>query len=604
MTATDAIDDPQGRPTRVATRRELRWAGALGVGAVAVLGVLQSAIDKFSPRPVVSVLIVAAVFFAGLLAQRIAGRRAARTTAAAREAQLREMLGVWPPEELPEADALRLGVYPVRRDADPAAPYVPRAADAPLRAALRDGCVALVHGPARSGKSRTALEALRAARPGARILAPRGRRALSELLALDPPIDLGDVDVVVWLDGLDRFAGTMDALSLDGLAAITHSSTIVMTIRDSDWTRLLAAGGDRGETARAVAARARAFELPSVLTATETAAAQRAYPDVDFATGIGTALAARGTENAPPPPRTPVAASDRDPLPRGSRDPQVVLPLIGAAAALAAVALIWGFAGFSTPVPPSVVSQVTGIRQKAAAKGREVQHYQIRLQGADADFDQYFRLIDPRGRRSDEVEIYDLENGWLKKRFDFEPVGPRAIFRTRATKDVNGDGSQDVLAGISYACARAACPRGGSMLPVVITWDDANRRYRISALNLRRPHVDGPVDASDAADYDGWVRFADPARGESVAGYRVENFGFTKYSSARLLIGAYLTVVRGSPGYELRAWKFQNLRPTPMVSPCPQVKPPPVMPLGGESNYQASRNLLATWNVKRRRDCA
>ncbi len=586
------------------TRRQLRWAGALGVGAVAVLGVLQSVIDKFNPRPIVSVLIVVAVFFAGLLAQRIGSRRTARAGAAARDARLRELLGIWPAETLPEVDMLRLGVYPLRRDADPAAPYVPRASDAPLRAALGEGCVALVHGPARSGKSRTALEALRAARPGARILAPRGREALAELLALDPPIDLGDADTVVWLDGLERFAGTLDALSLDGLVALAHGSTVVMTVRDSDWTRLLAASGDNGETARAVAARARAFELPAALTATETEAAQSVYPGVDFASGIGAALAARGTENAPPPPRTPVPVEQIDPVPSGSRDPELMLPLVGVVAALAAVALIWTQAGFSTPVAPSVVSQVTKIRQDVATKGREVQHYQIRLQGADADFDQYFRLIDPRGRRSDEVEIYDLENGRLKKRFDFEPAGPRAIFRTRATKDVNGDGSQDVVAGISYACTHASCPRGGSMLPVVINWDDAHHRYRIVGLNLRRPQVDGSVAASDAADYDGWVRFADPGRHESVAGYRVENFGFTKFGSARLLIGAYLTPVHGSPGYELHAWRFDNLRESPAVSPCPPRRGPLSIALRPESNYQASRDLLALWRSKRWGDCA
>ena len=103
------------------------------------------------------------------------------------------------------------------------------------------------------------------------MLAPRGRRALAELLALDPPIDLGDVDTIVWLDGLERFAGTMDSLSLEGLMDLTHKSTVVMTVRDSDWTRLLGASGDRGETARAVAAQARALELPSALTDDEHA---------------------------------------------------------------------------------------------------------------------------------------------------------------------------------------------------------------------------------------------------------------------------------------------------------------------------------------------
>jgi len=601
MTATDAVDDDSPRPARVTTRRHLRWAGALGVGAVAVLGVLQSAISAFNPRPIMSVLIVAAVFFAGLWAQRIASRRTARATAAARESQLREILGVWPPEELPDIDALRLGVYPVRRDVAPQAPYVERAADAPLRAALGDGCVALVHGPARSGKSRTALEALRAARPGARILAPRGRHALTELLALDPPIDLGDVDTVVWLDGLERFVGTIDTLSLDGLVAMTHGSTVVMTVRDSDWSRLLAASGDRGETARAVAARARAFELPSALTATEQAAAARAYPDIDLSCGLGAALAARGTEDGAPPERVVAAPDARDPVPRGVRDPELVLPLGGAVAALAAVALIWVTAGFSTPPPPSIDDQVASIRHDGAVEGRKAQDYQVHMHGRFSDASYYFRFRDDTGaraHRSDEIRIYDPVNGRLVERFSFQAAGPRVEFQDLITRDVDGDGNRDLLGGLFYACQPSDGCDGNAQLPVAVSWSDRLGRYRIVSLNTGVPHITRSVAPALAAQYARRVSFTDPATDEKVAGYRVQAFNITRNKRPRLIVG-YQT--ESPVRYELHAWKFDPDHPAPFVDPCPADPRPPSAPAVNPD--LAPGRILATWRSERSAAC-
>ncbi len=39
------------------------------------------------------------------------------------------------------------------------------------------------------------------------------------------------------------------------------------------------------------------------------------------------------------------------------------------------------------------------------------------------------------------------------------------------------------------------------MLPVVITWDDVHRDYRIVSLDLGRPDVQRPVAPEDRAEY-------------------------------------------------------------------------------------------------------
>jgi hypothetical protein len=602
MTPTDAVDDSSSRPARVTTRRHVGLAGALGVGAVAVLGVLQGAIGAFNPRPSVSVLIVAAVFCAGLWAQRIASRRNARVTAAAREAQLREILGSWPPEELPACDALRLGVYPLRRDADPDGPYVDRAVDPALRAAIAEGGVVLLHGPARSGKSRTAIEALCAARPGARLLAPRGRHALTELLALDPPIDLGEVKTVVWLDALERFAGTIDALSLDGLQALTRGSTVVLTVRDSDWTRLLAASGDRGETARAVAARARAFELPSVLTADEQAQAARLYPGIDLGSGIGAALAARGTEDGPPPARVVVEPETPDPVPRGSRDPELMMPLGGAVAALIAFALVWVTAGFSTPPPPSIDDQVATIRHDGAGPNRKAQDYQVHMHGRFSDASYYFRFRDDGGAgppSSDEIRIYDPVNGRLKKRFSFQAAGPRVEFQDLVTRDVDGDGNRDLLGGLFYACPHSDVCDGDAQLPVAVSWSDQLGRYHIVSLNTGVPDITRSVAAPLAAEYRRRVEFTDPATGETVAGYRVQTFNITQNKRPRLIVG-YQT--KSPARYELHAWQFVPDHPAPFVIACPVDPRPPSAPINPNPDLVPGV-ILSTWRHERRSAC-
>ncbi len=562
----DAVDDPDAPGTATSTGRHVFRAGTLAAGAVIVLQLLQQTIGAFDPRPVVSVLIVVAVFFTGLVAQRVGARRAQRAAVAARDAQLRQILGVWPPEELPKVDALRLGVFPARRDLDGSAPYVPRTVDEPLRAALVAGSVVLVYGPPRSGKSRTALEAITAARPGARVLAPRGSKAMGELLALDPPVDLGEVDSVVWLDGLDRYAGTMDALSLDGLAALTRGSTVVMTVRSDDWAELLKCGGDRGETARAVAARAKAFELPAQLDSAETAAARRAYPRVDLNGGIGTALAAHGTDLTDPPVRVATPVESRDPVGPGRRDPELIGSLAGAVAAVVAFALVWALAGFSTPPKPTIGDQVSDIKRDGSQGGRHAVVFPVDLHGS-GDTSYVFLFQDLQGvvahPQSDQLRVYDVRGGDLVLKLRFQPSGERAVYQFRSSADVDLDGKHEFIGGYGLAADNEQ-----DLVPFAISWDDEHERYRLITFDLGAPALSRPPAASDAAPYMHELTFRDPG-GASISGHPVQDFAVTT-APARLVAGYFLALAPGTVGqpYELHSATFDSNHGEPHVTPC------------------------------------
>jgi hypothetical protein len=478
------------------TGRGVARAGARGVAvgtaAIAVLGVLQQAIGAFDPRPAMSATIVAAVALASFVTKRLGDRRREDREAA----ELRRLLVVWPPRPLGEVDPVHLSAFPARRDLGTQLPYVPRGVDVGLRAALQPGSVVLLHGPPFSGKTRTAYEVASVALPGALVIAPRSPDALAGLLALDPPIDAGQPDRVVWLDDLARFASLLDPATLEETRSLgapaaprrgappVPPATVIATIRSADWDVLRAAGGAEGLGARAVAAVARSFELPARLTESELAAARKLYPGVAFADGIGPALSSTATDAAAPAAvAPPIRATERsDPL----RDLQLAIPAGLTVAALATAALIWAVFGFSIPSPPSVSDQLANINRDAAREGRLVTRPAgvggLDLHGTDAM--SYFRLVEDRpgsGRppRAHEVRIYDERDGRLSLRMRFEPREPGARFQFRAAADIDFDGAVEIVGGYSRPDARQA------LVPFAIDFDDG--LYRLVPLDLGTP---------------------------------------------------------------------------------------------------------------------
>ncbi|WP_317443757.1 hypothetical protein [Streptomyces collinus] len=108
-------------------------------------------------------------------------------------------------------------------------PYVERDVDGVLRSALTEGGLVVVHGEAFAGKTRTALAALAAVLPQARVHAP-ARHA--DLRGLPDLLRGGTGDCVLWLDDLDGHLGR-GGLEPRLLARLTGlGAVVVATLRE------------------------------------------------------------------------------------------------------------------------------------------------------------------------------------------------------------------------------------------------------------------------------------------------------------------------------------------------------------------------------------
>ena len=293
------------------TGRLAGLAAAAGAAALLIVQGAQAAIGPFDPRWEVQVLIIAGIVCLTLLTQRLTSTN--REAAEAREqAELLEAsVRVWPLPSPAESDPQALGVFPSARDVD-ADVYVERDLDKTLERAVSGSAPLLLVGPPRAGKSRTALEAVRTANGEARLLAPRNAHSLRRLLDMDPRLAFGEKDSpVLWLDGLSRHVKALDDRVLDGLAEA--GVPVVATAREKTWRRMLSSEGQDGEAAKALAARARTFELPLVPSGAETRRAERLLEGHDVSKGIGPALSSKGTE--PDAPNAAGADTEAEPAP-------------------------------------------------------------------------------------------------------------------------------------------------------------------------------------------------------------------------------------------------------------------------------------------------
>jgi CshA-type fibril repeat protein len=447
-------------------------AGGIGVAVfgVAFLGLqaLQQAVGAFDPRTDVVVAIIIAVSAGTLTLDRLRTRTSEKAELGERQKALERAVLIWEPVPLKQVSPEGLGIFPTKpengkqpkddldhasSDVEDWGGYVERDVDPGLRDALTMAPFVLVFGGPRSGKTRTVAQLARTVLGDALALVPRNAEGLEALLELRP--QLHSEHVVLWLDSLERFAKVIDAKTLDSLAATRDPTsageesaypgppiTVVATIREDTWDRLMKADGQDGEFAKAVAARARVFKVPAVLDpGREKAAAQRLYPRANLDQGIGAALAASGKEEELRA-TTPLRRSDPEPE-ASTQSPADAWLLLPAAACVLAALWVGASAavngGISKARQPTIGEQVAEIRSEGA-KGSRVsdEPNPVDLHGSGQD-SWVFSFRELTRSVADEIQIWDVVGGdKLEQRFTFQPNHP-AVFQFRDPADLDGD---------------------------------------------------------------------------------------------------------------------------------------------------------------------
>jgi hypothetical protein len=543
---------------------------AVGV-VLAGLQLGQQVIGVWDAREAVIVLITVSVALAAAAATNWHSR-------AQRGAKLAEGLRAWPLPLLRTANPELLGVFPARRQPGGASEeYVPRDVDDEIEAAIRESSFVLLYGPARAGKTRTAVEAARRALGDAAVIVPCDADALELLLDRNLRLDIPESGIVLWLDGLERFAEALDARTLDRLLGLAEPIKVVATIRTEDWEALLAASGQRGEAAKAIAARARAFEVPP------------------GEAEIGIARSTSGKE-AGAPAATPSAAADGEL--RGEtlawRDAWLAAPGMLCLASLAALGIVIWTGGFEKPVPPALDDQVSEIKREATegepeAKNDDrhtVDDRTIELRSEDElsklfifedDVDQdsfYSDAIDggaPTHPASDEIRIYDLDQGWLREEFSFQPdatggEAARVLLRDDIVAgDIDRDGVDEFIG--AYAQPGSASEAG---LPFALDWNDAEGRYRIVSLLSAPPTVSSRSEklAALAPAYTQPITLRDPEEEIELSGYRVQDFFVDREPALRLVTGHLVELATERHGGILQLQAYQFRSGAPRLNPC------------------------------------
>jgi hypothetical protein len=485
-------------------------AGAVFAVTLVVLQVLQQVVGAFDPRPSVSALIALTAATATFALDRL---RQGRQAVGERHAALDAALRFWPLRRLGDVDRRRLGVFPARVDGGEPADrlYLPRDLDARIRDAIAPGRFVLVLGPPLAGKSRGALEAARGALGDrAWLIVPRdadGLRAVAE--AYPPPGAQLQGDSVLWLDSLERYVDGLDAGVLDGILGYDPPPAVVATMRSADYDQLLAAAGDAGEAARAVAARAHVFELD------------------DDGTGRERASTGRGAPAGLEPTRPSDAPRDAT---GNARDRWVIATGAVAVAGLAATIAVSLGGGFSEP---TLAERVDSIRQSATRGFRTAEMTRTADFHGSGEKSYFFLFADkrtlprpgaPRPRTSDELRIYDRSGDSLKLRFRFQPDAPGVVWRYRFLGDIDGDGEEELVGGYGVPGEAAE-----ALMPVMVDWDEGANRYRMTSLQpepLLPVTTPSALGAPFVETYKRRLTLRDGGR--SLSGYRVQDFAVVR----------------------------------------------------------------------------
>lgn len=198
---------------------------------------------------------------------------------------LRSQVFYWPPRRVQGEDPYRLGVFrsaiATKLFPDSPPPYASRTIDSRLDGALLHNPLVLVVGPAKAGKSRSAIEAVIRSMPEATLLVPRRPEDLRPLIATLESDPIRDA-AVLWLDEFQAYLarGSLDRADVERWMGVTPRVVGVGTITaraQQTWT-------NRSSTARQLFESVRQeggeLWLDSTLTNDELSAARSLYPHI------------------------------------------------------------------------------------------------------------------------------------------------------------------------------------------------------------------------------------------------------------------------------------------------------------------------------------
>lgn len=366
--------------------------------------------------------------------------------------------------------------------------YVPRDLDEELRSAIAersvDGGFLLLAGPAASGKSRCAYEAVRAVLPDWRMLLPPSAGDLTSLV--DAGVPLGRT--VIWVDDLPRFLGPgmLTARTVRRLLTDRGEPVILIgTIWPAEYERLAIgtsqdAGHDFTTEAQQILLLAHRFDVAEQFTAAERArAAQSALVDPRIGEALGHAM----TGAVPS-----VLACAPELIHRWDQPADAV----GAAVITAAVEA--RLCGHPAMIPPGLLERLTEeyltpAQRATASPG----WFEAAIAWACSPVRASIAPLAPSARRIGELDGYEVsdilvDRGMRRYAVQHEvPAAPWEVLAQHSALDAcEGVGLRAVYYGLNAVAARAlrrVAEAGGTqaMIPLAMTYlddDDLGNAHR------------------------------------------------------------------------------------------------------------------------------
>jgi hypothetical protein len=493
-----------------------------------------------------------------------------------RRSDLESALLAYPPDLLGTADPSTLGVFaPVTgRSGTASEPQPLGSSHQRLDQALRDSSYVVVRGPIGCGKSRAAAEAASRVWQGVPVLVPFDAEGLRRLQDDEFDIKLipRDRGVCVWLDGLNRFLGVLDTRALTprrrnpavrlarGLSRRgDYPARLVATIRDEQWASVRGGTDQRSEALRALE------RISTVVTLDEAGAVIDVQPE---STGDETDEATTSPSAGGLPARTPRPKPPwRDALAFG------LVMLTSLVAIVLAILYLWDVKElFQAPPISDQIASITAAMENDVGHGHvvfsdrawlhstEQPSWIIGVQHGPTHAARHAAKLGLA--KSDELRIYDIHDGWLDRKLDFQPtvVGGQAAELQQVAANSSGNaglynnsGTAEFIAG--YAVGGYSSP---TILPFGIDWETVGTKsgYKLAGLTQYRDadqdtgpgfstqHLRPPQAAFLKTNYGKSITLKNGSSGvawnPALLGYPVSAFALTLQPSGRLLLGYLL----------------------------------------------------------------